>query len=481
MVNYHLKVILLLTLILNTLGFISCNHNAQNKTHISKEISNPTDDTLTFNTGILNEKVKCMADTTQSYALYLPADYSRKMSWPIIYFFDSHASGSLPLKKYKDIAEQYGFILAASNVSKNGQSNEFYQYIIEKFINDVSNRFSIDKNKIYSAGFSGGARVAVMAALAHVEINTVIGCGAGFPNSTNQAHFHFMGIVGDEDFNYTELKRLDKILAEKGINHQLLIYPGKHEWPPLKIMEQAFNWLECNAMRDGYSAFDQKLIENIKQSIDDELLNAEKEKDIAEVFFISQKAISYLQELDDISTYESKVNVLKISGQLQEILNKEYEVEKTEYLLQQQYTKAFSSPNRAWWDRELDRINKMIKSGKDAEDVIIYKRLLAYLSLMAYMHSTRALDSDQLTDGIFFLKIYEKVDPENSEHAYLYAQLYMKQNNSKEALKYLNKASQMGFDDENRLLHDSQFTALKQQSEFGDILIKIKSNQIKPL
>src|SRR4051812_6142146 len=65
--------------------------------------------------GIVIPRVACLKDATQSYCLYLPSNYSSSKVYPILYFFDSHASGSLPVEKYHELAERYGFIIAGSN------------------------------------------------------------------------------------------------------------------------------------------------------------------------------------------------------------------------------------------------------------------------------------------------------------------------------------------------------------------------------
>src|ERR1017187_4246613 len=72
-----------------------------------------------FEAGKIIDPVICKSDSTQSYALYIPAK-ANKSALPIIYFFDAHGDGALPLKKYKSLADAYGFILIGSNSSKNG-------------------------------------------------------------------------------------------------------------------------------------------------------------------------------------------------------------------------------------------------------------------------------------------------------------------------------------------------------------------------
>src|ERR1700733_6975787 len=53
----------------------------------------------TFATGKIIPRVLCQADTTQSYALYIPASGNKKI-YPVVYFFDPHGDGTLPLYKY---------------------------------------------------------------------------------------------------------------------------------------------------------------------------------------------------------------------------------------------------------------------------------------------------------------------------------------------------------------------------------------------
>lgn len=477
--HYSFKVLFLFLFLWVTSSQISCKQvdtsKVKDNVFVTK-MESPIIDTVSFQKGIVIKAVNCLADSQHSYALYLPSSYTKNQIWPVIYFYDSHASGSLPIEKYKDLAEKYGFIMVGSNQSKNGQTIEECTNIIQKFTTDVSSRFSIDKGRMYTAGFSGGSRVAVMAAMTHKQMRAVIGCGAGFPSTTqsSQPSFEFIGIAGNEDFNYTELKRLDKLLDEKGLAHQLLVFDGKHDWPPVPIMEQAIWWIECNAMREGKRSVDKGILVSVQQMVENELTKAQKKNHLPDVYFTHQKAIHYLYDLIDVSTHESEITSMKAGGKLQEMLNAMAQSEQLEASMQQQYTAAFASQQWAWWEKEIDRIYRVTKTSKNSEEVIIHKRLLSYLSLVAYMFSSNALKANQLFDAELCLKIYEKVDPQNPEYAYLFAQLYMKQNNSIKVIAYLKKAVKLGFCDVKRLSSDSQFLLLKDQKEFKSILLELK-------
>src|SRR4051812_46967190 len=72
-----------------------------------------------FSEGRIIEKVVCKNDASQSYALYIPI-VQNAAPMPVIYCFDPHGDGSLPLRHYQLLADAYHFILVGSNNSKNG-------------------------------------------------------------------------------------------------------------------------------------------------------------------------------------------------------------------------------------------------------------------------------------------------------------------------------------------------------------------------
>src|ERR1700749_4024462 len=92
--------------------------------------------------GRLIDTVICQKDPAQSYALYIPVRGGTG-ALPIVYFFDPHGDGSLPLKKYKSLADTYGFILAGSNNSKNGNDWPTTENIWQHLSGDTRTRLKI--------------------------------------------------------------------------------------------------------------------------------------------------------------------------------------------------------------------------------------------------------------------------------------------------------------------------------------------------
>src|SRR3954463_3577923 len=70
--------------------------------------------------GKISDDVKCLAEPSQSYALYLPSNYTPERPWPVILAFDPGARGRVPVERYQVAAETYGYIVAGSNQSRNG-------------------------------------------------------------------------------------------------------------------------------------------------------------------------------------------------------------------------------------------------------------------------------------------------------------------------------------------------------------------------
>ncbi|HEY1200127.1 MAG TPA: hypothetical protein VGE79_04050, partial [Niastella sp.] len=202
-----------------------------------------------------------MADTAESYALYIPAK-GNKTALPIVYLFDPHGSGSLPLLKYKASADSLGFILIGSNTSKNGNDLQYTEELWRILRADTRQRLNIDPQRIYTAGFSGGAKVAGYVALNHPEIKGVIAMGAGLPDGAPAGNyaFSFTAMAGEGDMNMTDLVAINAAFDKTTTRHRIMLYPAKHEWAPASIMNKALTGFVFDAMHQKLIPLNEKLI-----------------------------------------------------------------------------------------------------------------------------------------------------------------------------------------------------------------------------
>jgi poly(3-hydroxybutyrate) depolymerase len=212
--------------------------------------------------GTIVDDVKCLAEPSQSYALYLPSRYSPDRKWSLLLAFHPAARGRAMVEKYAAAAEQYGYIVAGSNNSRNGPWAASAA-AIQAMPADLGRRFSIDAQRIYLTGLSGGARVALTLALGrNNNIAGVIASSAGYPDSTARAAvpFPLFATAGTEDFNYLEMKLLDRKLTSP---HRLAIFEGGHSLPTDEVALEALEWMELQAMKAGRRARDETLIDRL--------------------------------------------------------------------------------------------------------------------------------------------------------------------------------------------------------------------------
>jgi len=211
--------------------------------------------------GVVIDAVTANDDPTQSYALYLPSDYTPDRAWNLLLAFHPGARGVAFVEKYRAAAERYGYIVAGSNNSRNG-SWETITRAVRAVSRDLGKRFVVDAERVYLTGHSGGARVAMEVALGPNNIAGVIASSAGFPDAKprKSVKFPIFATAGVDDFNYLELKRLDAVLTSP---HHLAVFDGGHVLPPDEVAREAIEWLELQAMRDGRRARDQALADTL--------------------------------------------------------------------------------------------------------------------------------------------------------------------------------------------------------------------------
>ena len=218
--------------------------------------------------GQIIDDVVCADDLAQHYSLYLPSTFTPDRAWPVILAFDAGGRGRRGVERYQAGAERYGYIVAGSNNSRNGPWKPSLD-AARAMATDVAKRFPVDARRIYTAGMSGGARVAMMLAL-HPELIAgrnqgvagVLASSAGFPPGEvrESVPFPVFATAGTDDFNYLEVRALDRAL--KG-PRRVVIFEGGHTWLPVEAATEGIEWLELQGMASGARPRNQPLIDDL--------------------------------------------------------------------------------------------------------------------------------------------------------------------------------------------------------------------------
>src|SRR6478609_1667332 len=212
-------------------------------------------------TGTVHAAVTEIADPSNSYALYLPLAYSPVKRCPLLLVFDPFARGEVSVKLFHEAAEKYGFIVVGSNNSRNFQDPSA---AIRVLWTDIKERYAIDPRRIYTAGLSGGARVASTVALACRNcIAGVIANSAGLPNGATPPRpdvSDWFLAAGTTDFNYPEQLHLKETFDSRKVVSRFVVFEGPHNWMPKEFAERALAWFQLRAMVKGIAPPDKEFV-----------------------------------------------------------------------------------------------------------------------------------------------------------------------------------------------------------------------------
>lgn len=184
--------------------------------------------------GTVTDEIKCRGNERWSYHVYLPSFFNPSREWPVLFVMSPGGGSAGALRRYVKGAEQNGWMLAVSRESKNGfdKSEEAVMAMIE----DVRAEHPIDEGRMYSSGFSGGARMAFVVAerLKREPLAGVLACGAGGnPGAINRRTVVY-GLCGTNCFNRWDMACTHDKLRNK--DSRLWFFPGRHEWADSELI-----------------------------------------------------------------------------------------------------------------------------------------------------------------------------------------------------------------------------------------------------
>jgi predicted esterase len=397
-------------------------------------------------------QVSCDADTSQSYQLYLPSDYSPEKTYPVILLFDSHGSGELAVEKFREAAEVFGYILAGSNNSRNGISNA--DRIATTLLNDVTEKYKVEKKRIYAAGFSGGGRVALSLAVNSPDIAGIITCSAGLANFNPQMASHkfdIYGIAGWDDFNYQEVAEIPQMLANSGWGNAIDLFDGGHAWPPAKNIWKALLWVELNAMKNGVASRDSKMIEVAYDSIMSMVNQSIHQKRYLMSQQQCQWAVTTFSTLKNPETFNKKLSEIEASPEFNSEANNAQKIQGQESKLRNAYIQNFGVQDTIWWKKELSVLKDEMATTND----ILYKQMLArtkgFLGIVAYSYTSNAIANNDLDKAAKLIDLYKILEPENPDAYYYEAMLYDKKGKTIEAVKALQQSFKLGLTDRSKI------------------------------
>jgi dienelactone hydrolase len=434
-----------------------------------------------FVTGKVIGKVATRKDDRQSYALYLPTSYTPTKRFPIIYAFDPGAHGSLPVERFREAAEKHGYIVAGSNNSRNGPDVPLSE-IITAFLDDTQSRLAIDERRVYTTGFSGGARVAGLVAFSlKGQIAGVIGCGAGFPTQakpTKDLPFAYYGIAGSDDFNLTEVRQLARTLDGLSAPVHFAVFEGGHAWPPAVFCTEAVAWMELQAMKSGRRERDDKLIAELLIQQTDRLRADEVAKKTFDVYLRADALAKDFQGLANVTEFAIKAEQLKNAKEVKEGFRRE----KADEQLEQKTLRDFYGLRERLKAEELrtavisDLRSFLTGLRKDTESSMpgskrsIARRALANFWVLLIEEAAQLRFQKKHSETAATLMLAAEIRPDNPQIFFGIARALALAKNRKDALEALKKAVEKGFSNLDELKTNPDLETIRSEQAYKQLI-----------
>jgi predicted esterase len=399
-------------------------------------------------TNVVIQTIQCLHDTEQSYCLALPSGYDATRRYPVIFVFDPHGDGHLAVHTFREGASEFGFIVAGSNVIRNGY--ERTEYALQALTGDVTSRYPIDKGRMYAAGFSGGGRVAQGFSQHNSDIKAIASMGAGY--SVEQAGMlrnkvSMLFIAGNEDFNYHEIRNSYRILTPADIPCFVLEYPGKHAWPGSAIIQDILRWFEFDDYRRNPGHIRKQVVKEFLAEIRRQVAKQEEQHDLFGAAFTCAKGISFLSGIDKTNALKRKLADLQKTEEYKQSEKQANDALALEIRLQQGYLLSLRERDTTWWRNEIRGLDEKISRGDAGTLLPVYNRIRSYISIAAYGCCNSSLKQNDLRMAEKYISIYRVVDPGNPDVYYFNALFLSRSGRENAAADSFRKAVSLGFTD----------------------------------
>ncbi len=438
---------------------------------------------LILKKGIVLDSLSVGEGSGETYALYLPSDFAMTKKWPVLFVFDMDGKGKQALSMFKNAAEKEGYVLASPNHINDTISLSENMLRTSRTIERVVQVLPVHNSRIFVAGFSNGGRFANVTPYFLKNIKGIISCGASLMNPEmlgSKNRFHFIGIVGNEDFNYTELLKLRKILHRMKFQNQLLVFEGGQEWPNNDLLQTALTRFNLSDMAKGIVLKDSVYVQKAYN------------KDLRRFSVLRGQLKLLIAEkvLDEmLSVYRLHLNTDSLKG-LKKGLRKErlYRTLKRnenaalfkESLLKEDYiyyldedVLSYNYNNLGWWNYQMSELDKFIQGGNTAEKAMGH-RLFGFVNALIEDNIDLIKSEKQVDEeALLFLNMLKTITEPTDFDPYLEViSLAAKNEDFGTAIFYLEEALKKGFKDKEKLYTVEHTALLRITPEFNKVVEK---------
>lgn len=205
----------------------------------------------------------------EKFKVLLPKSYAPGAKWGLFVYVNAGDDPGIPAA-YEAVLEKHKLVAVAAYKSGNGRNIfDRFRMAIDAVIN-LEGRLSLDPKRVYVSGFSGGARVASMLAVAYADLfaGAIPFCGVNFyldiPSegerfwardyipvdealAIGKSTGRYVLVTGEKDMNLKNTRAVyESGFQKEGFKHAIVLeVPGMgHQAPPAEWFDKGLNYLD---------------------------------------------------------------------------------------------------------------------------------------------------------------------------------------------------------------------------------------------
>ena len=438
---------------------------------------------LKLKKGVVLDNIKVSDSLAYSFSLFLPSSFNVNKKWPVVFVVDYDNKEKQVLRLMAGVAEEKGYILAASNNLNDTLTVSKSILAFSKTFNAVVGMLPIDEKQVYTLGFNRAGRLAstIPAFISNIDGVLTYNSTIGNIEIINvKKPYYYISIVSEYNFNYTEVLANEKLLNKLKIPNQLLIEESKNNWPSTSNLQKALDLFKMSAMAKGNIAVDSLFVNknyNAALSKINKLVGANKLKNAKEL--VDQTIVVYkpFKNIDTLKNNSNQLRKNKIYKSLKRVENnvlfKEQSLKNDfqYYVEEDAYTHNFN--NLGWWAHQTKEIEKF-KNGSNQEQKKMGYRLEGYLIALTedYIDTILAEENKDF-DALSFLYMLKTIIAPKDYNPYLkIISLSAKNDDFGTSIFYLEELLKNGYTDADKLYNLESTTLLKLTPEYNALIEK---------
>jgi predicted esterase len=433
------------------------------------------------------------ANPAHRYIVYLPTAYKPGTPRPVLFIMDYRGRGRVAADVFRPAAERYGWILLSSNHSSSDESPEPTFNALRAMWTDAHDRWAIDTKRLYIAGLSGTARTATwIASQLEGSVAGVIGAAAGLSPGMTTADlspFLYYGTAGDEDYNYWEMRTLERDAAALNLHARVEFFSGPHSWMPPPVAAAAIEWLEIKAMQRGLAPVVPALVE-AQWTRDQRAVEMFEDRDRLRA--ASRRLAQMARDFDGLKPADAIAQAVasgaafgaEARSQAEDEAERRAKAWHAEHLdralqaLARAYPARSATPAAPVADTiEAMGLRALLPVAREprGDAALAARRVLAELKVQTGFYlPMQAMSRGEDDRARYYLYLAEAIDPAEPHPWYLRARIAARGGAIPEAIASLRTAVERGFRSLDPLEHDPAFEPLRARKDFQELVARVR-------